>query len=248
MLNQAESKGTLHGIALTARCPSVHHLLFADESLLLCKATMEESEEIKRCLELYGSSYGQVINKRKSSIIFGASIDEPTKDTIKNSLGIEKEGGEGSYLGLPECFKGSKIALLNFIKEKLEGRLQGWYSKTLSLGAKGVLIKSVALALPIYAMFVFQLPKKLCARITSAIVEFWWSSGDKKRKISWVAREKLCKPKEVGGLGFHDTGRFNQALLCKQAWRTWSRPDSLVQDPLSWNVGWEQDPLSHGVA
>lgn len=106
----------------------------------------------------------------------------------------------------------------------------------------------MALALPIYAMFVFQLPKELCARITSAIVEFWWRSGDKKRKIPWVAREKLCKPKEVGGLGFHDIGRFNQALLCKQAWRIWSRPDSLVQDPLSWNVGWEQDPLSRGVA
>lgn len=42
VLNQAESKGTLHGIALTARCPSVHHLLFADESLLLCKEILEE--------------------------------------------------------------------------------------------------------------------------------------------------------------------------------------------------------------
>ncbi|KAG2312138.1 hypothetical protein Bca52824_023695 [Brassica carinata] len=34
-------------------------------------------------------------------------------------------------------------------------------------------------------MSVFLLPKDLCARLTSAIAEFWWSSGDKKRKIPW---------------------------------------------------------------
>ena len=29
-------------------------------------------------------------------------------------------------------------------------------------------------------------------------------------------------------MAFHDIGRFNQALLGKQAWRMWSRPNSLV--------------------
>lgn len=222
VLNQAESQGKLHGIKLAAKCPPVHHLLFADDSLLMCKATVEESEQIISCLKLYGDASGQLINTAKSSIIFGAAISDQTKEDIKESLGITQEGGEGTYLGLLECFKGSKKELLNFIKEKLEGRLQGWYAKTLSMGAKEVLIKSVALALPIYAMSVFQLPKDLCARLTSAIAEYWWSSGDKKRKISWVAWQRLCKPKDQEGMGFHDIGRFNQALLGKQAWRIWS--------------------------
>lgn len=64
--------------------------------------------------------------------------------------------------------------------------------------------------------------------MTSAMIQFWWSSGNNKSKIAWVAWQKLCKSKEVGGLGFHDLEKFNQALLGKQAWRLWSSPNSLL--------------------
>lgn len=150
------------------------------------------------------------------------------KADIKQILKIDKEGGEGTYLGLPEVFKGSKKLILNYIREKLQHRLHGWFARTLSHGGKEILLNSIGLALPIYAMSVYKLPKDLCTKLTSAMREFWWSSGVSRKKMPWVAWDTLCKNKEDGGLGFHDIGRFTQALLGKQAWRVLSQPNSLM--------------------
>ena len=164
-LNNSTASGHLHGIGIGSLGPEVLHLLFADDSLLICRASSVEAKEVMLCLDMYGDASGQRLNLEKSSIIFGSKVPIDLGVELKTILGIEKDGGEGTYLGLPECFSGSKRQLRSFIRGKIQGRLNGWFSKSLSQGGKEILLKSICLALPIYAISCFRLPKETCASL-----------------------------------------------------------------------------------
>ncbi|XP_050253781.1 uncharacterized mitochondrial protein AtMg00310-like [Quercus robur] len=77
-------------------------------------------------------------------------------------------------------------------------------------------------------MSCFKIPDSLCDEMTSMIQNFWWGRKRDERKMAWLSWEKLCEPKEVGGIGFRELKQFNLALLAKQGWLLQTKRDSLV--------------------
>ncbi|KAG2260954.1 hypothetical protein Bca52824_080248 [Brassica carinata] len=124
------------------------------------------------------------------------------KLAVKSVLGIQKEGGSGKYLGLPEHFGRNKKDLFSSIVDRIKQKASSWSNRHLSSGGKMVMLRSVLSPIPSHAMTCFKLPVSLCKRIQSELTRFWWSGGSGNRKMAWVAWSKMTLPKDQGGLDF----------------------------------------------
>lgn len=228
MLQQAEKEKKLTGLKVARSAPPITHILFADDSIFYCKERDEEISQVVRIIEEYNLASGQRVNYQKSSINFGKRIPEQRRAVIKRKLGIDQECGKSVYLGLPEEFSGSKVAILNYLKDRLNQKVLGWQTKFLSSGGKETLLKAVAIALPSYTMACFRLPKTFFEAMSSIMADFWWRNKKESKEIHWKVWQHMCKPKKEGGLGFKDIESFNTALLGKQLWRMITHPNSLL--------------------
>ncbi|KAL6191818.1 hypothetical protein ACLB2K_038207 [Fragaria x ananassa] len=133
---------------------------------------------------------------------------------------------------MPTYVGRSKTETFAYIKERLGQKLEGWQSKILSGAGKDLLIRVVAQALPSYSMSCFLLPKSFCASLHQKCARFWWASKQDDRKIHWMSWDRLCRPKDNGGMGFRDLYAHNLALLAKQGWRILKFPHSIIARPL----------------
>ena len=136
--------------------------MFADDSLILIRATEGDSRQLQTILQLYEQCSGQMINKVKSAVLFSMNTKPQQKLVVSNILQVTKETMSERYLGLPVHVGHSKTGIFAYLKERIWKRIQGWNDKFLSWASKEILVKAVAQAIPTFAMGCFDLSKSLC--------------------------------------------------------------------------------------
>ncbi|XP_019170994.1 PREDICTED: uncharacterized protein LOC109166499 [Ipomoea nil] len=208
LLQDAQAKGRIHGCRVARGAPPISHLFFADDSLLFFKANMQETMEVKRCLEIY-EQYSD-------------------RDAIAMGLGVEQAEDFGKYLGLPSVVGRNRKYVFSYVEQKLRQRFGSWNKRLLSMAGKEILLKSVAQAMPTYTMSIFLLPISLCASLERLMNRYWWEKSTTVDGIHWMAWDRMCVPKKYGGMGFKKLHEFNLTLLGKQACRLLTKPDSLM--------------------
>ena len=116
MIKKAERSGEIHGYSLCRQGPKLTHMFFADDSLLFCRATMEECEKVLEVLNMYEEASGQKVNRSKTSLFFSKSIPIEVKHGIKLALGVPEIMQYERYLGLPSFVGKGKKESFNYIK------------------------------------------------------------------------------------------------------------------------------------
>ena len=75
--------------------------MFADDVILLGKATNEQAQVVKMCLQKFCEASGQKVSQEKSRIYFSPNINGAMVAEICNTLGVPKTNDLGRYLGVP---------------------------------------------------------------------------------------------------------------------------------------------------
>ena len=186
LLQQAKNEGNIRGVSISRSGPKLTHLFFANDSLLFCKATTNEVMCIQDILTEYELASGQQVNRQKTTLFFCKSTPWLIQNNIQAMLGVPIIRQYEKYLGLPSFIGRAKYASFAQIKERVWSKLKGWKEKLISQARREILVKSIAQAIPTYAMSCFRLPNKLIKEIEVLICKFWWGQGGERGKMHWI--------------------------------------------------------------
>ena len=91
----------------------------------------------------------------------------------------------------------------------MEKKLSSWKQLYLSKGGRLTLLKSTLSSLPTYYLSLFTIPKVVATRLERIQRNFLWGLSVVCFKYPLVAWEKVCLPRELGGLGIRNLASFN---------------------------------------
>ena len=119
MLQRNEGGEFLSGVQICRRAPRISHLLFADDCIVFCKASLEEGLKVTKILEDYERESGQKLNKEKTSLFFSKNTSVEVKEMVKEMFGAEIIHQHERYLGLPPLVGKGKRKAFNRIKDQV---------------------------------------------------------------------------------------------------------------------------------
>nr|GEW61541.1 RNA-directed DNA polymerase, eukaryota [Tanacetum cinerariifolium] len=202
------------------------HLFFADDVVFIEEWNDSNLNTIVHVLKSFFLASGLKINIHESKLM-GIGVRSDEVDRAAKVVGCSTLSTPFSYLGVTIGGRMSRIQTWDVVVRKLSSRLSRWKLKTLSVGGRLTLLKSVLGSIPLYHMSIFKVPKGVINNMEAIRRNFFNGSNGVNRKMSYISWDKVLISKKKGGLGVSSYFALNRALLFKWVWRFVSQDSSL---------------------
>ena len=142
--------GLYNGIKL-APSLQISHLFYADDAIFMGQWSQSNIDTITRVLDVFYRASGLRINMNKSKLM-GIYLDTSKVNQAATQIGCLVLKMPFSYLGSRVGDFMSRIHAWNEVTDEMMSRLSRWKLKTLSIGGRLTLLKSILGVIPIYHM------------------------------------------------------------------------------------------------
>lgn len=182
---------------------------FADDTLFLGEWSTVNAKNLMRLLRCFHISSGLSINFSKRRVI-GVGVSSQEVGGFARVLSCIDENLPFNYLGL--SVGGSMTRKNNWqcLVDKFKNKLSYSIARCLSFGGKLVICKSVHGHLGSYMFSLYKAPNQIIKNLVCIRRNFFWGGNSDKRKVEWVAWNKVLNLKALGVLEFGSL----QALNC----------------------------------
>ncbi|GKC17316.1 RNA-directed DNA polymerase, eukaryota, reverse transcriptase zinc-binding domain protein [Tanacetum coccineum] len=157
------------------------------------------------------------------SKILGVNVDRDKVKGAASKLGCLILKTPFTYLGSKVGGSMSRVHAWNEVIDRVKNRLSKWKMKTLSIGGRLTLLKSVLGSIPIFHMSIYRAPLSVLRTLESIRSKFFKGHDINSNKASWVNWKKVLASKEKGGLGVSSLFALNRGLMFKWIWRFYTQ-------------------------
>ncbi|GJY70046.1 RNA-directed DNA polymerase, eukaryota [Tanacetum coccineum] len=220
-VSKAVDEGVFKGLSIQGSDP-ISHLFYADDVIFVREWSEVNLVNLVRILNCFYLASGLKINLHKSQVL-GVGVPRVIVDQGASLIGCDVLHTPFKYLGVTVGDSMSRFSAWVSTVQKIKARLSKWKSKTLSVGGRLTLLKSVLGAVPLYTMSLYKVPKGVLLEMESIRSNFFKGGDQLDKKITWVAWDKVLSSKKKGGLGVSSLFALNRAPSFGHSFRRQAR-------------------------
>ena len=203
--------------------------LYADDVILFCHPSPEDTLAVKEILQLFGRASGLRVNFQKSTATLIRCDMDLAAPTLTN-LACPIVDLPITYLGIPLTIRRPTAAQLQFLVDKTAGKLPTWKAHLMDKAGRLAFVKAILSAIPIHQLLVLGPPKRIIKLLEKIQRGFLWAArADANGGHCQVNWRRLTRPIHLGGLGVRDLEQTGLTLRTRWLWysnldddRAWS--------------------------